>query len=72
MDRLACKTITGAYPIHVLLSHHEVYAITVALLQISIALGAIAALTRSRLVWYGSVALGATAAVLMALPLFRG
>ncbi|MEO8909820.1 MAG: DUF4337 domain-containing protein [Gemmatimonadaceae bacterium] len=52
----------------VLISHHKVYAITVALLQISIALGAIAALTRSRLVWYGSVALGAVAASLMVVP----
>jgi uncharacterized protein DUF4337 len=56
----------------VLLSHHEIYAAAVALLQIAIALGAIAALTRYRLVWYGSVALGVIAAILLAIPMFRG
>jgi hypothetical protein len=55
----------------VLLSQHEIYAAAVALLQISIALGAIAALTRYRLVWYGSVALGVVAAILLAIPIFR-
>jgi hypothetical protein len=55
----------------VLLSQHEIYAAAVALLQIAIALGAIAALTRYRLVWFGSVALGVIAAVLLAIPIFR-
>jgi len=50
-----------------LLSQHESYAASVALLQIAIALGAIAALTRYRVVWYGSVGLGVVAAVLLAL-----
>ena len=50
-----------------LLSRHESYAAAVALLQIAIALGAIAALTRYRVVWYGSVGLGAVAIVLLAL-----
>jgi hypothetical protein len=54
-----------------LLRQHEVYAAAVALLQIAIALGAIGALTRYRLVWYGSVALGAFAAVLLVLPLLH-
>lgn len=53
----------------VLLSQHHVYAAAVALLQISIALGAIAALTGSRLVWFGSMGLGLVAAVLLAVPL---
>jgi hypothetical protein len=55
----------------VLLSQHEIYAAAVALLQIAIALGAIAALTRYRLVWYGSVTLGVVAAILLAIPVFR-
>jgi hypothetical protein len=55
----------------VLLSQHQVYAAAVALLQISIALGAIAALTGSRLVWFGSVGLGVVAAILLAVPMLR-
>jgi hypothetical protein len=56
----------------VLLSQHHIYAAAVALLQISIALGAIAALTGSRLVWFGSVGLGVVSAVLLAIPMARG
>jgi hypothetical protein len=56
----------------VLLSQHHIYAAAVALLQISIALGAIAALTGSRFVWFGSVGLGAVAAILLAIPIVRG
>ena len=56
----------------VLLSQHHIYAAAVALLQISIALGAIAALTGSRLVWFGSVGLGVVAAILLAIPMIRG
>lgn len=41
-----------------LMHRHEFYAGSVALLQVSIALGAVAALTRSRAVWIGSSALG--------------
>ena len=55
----------------VLLSQHEIYAAAVALLQIAIALGAIAALTRYRLVWYGSVGLGIVAAILLMIPILR-
>ena len=55
-----------------LLSQHEIFAAAVALLQISIALGAIAALTDSRFVWFGSMGLGAVAAVLLLIPLVRG
>ena len=56
----------------VLLSQHHVYAAAVALLQISIALGAIAALTGSRFVWFGSIGLGLVAAILLAIPVLRG
>ncbi|MDQ6769968.1 MAG: DUF4337 domain-containing protein [Gemmatimonadota bacterium] len=56
----------------VLLSQHHFYAAAVALLQISIALGAIAALTGSRLVWFGSMGLGIVAAVFLVIPIFRG
>ena len=56
----------------VLLSQHQIYAVAVALLQISIALGAIAALTASRLVWFGSVGLGTVGAILLVVPVLRG
>lgn len=41
-----------------LIHHHHLYAYAVAMLQVSIALGAVAALTRKRFVWWGSSALG--------------
>jgi len=43
---------------HLLHAHHR-FASAVALFQVAIALGAVAALTRSRLVWLGSLAVGA-------------
>jgi uncharacterized protein DUF4337 len=48
---------------HLLHSHHH-YADAVALFQVSIALGAVAALSRSRAVWYGSMVVGAGGIVL--------
>ena len=42
---------------HLLHQHHG-FANTVALFQVSIALGAVAALTRNRLVWLGSIGVG--------------
>jgi non-ribosomal peptide synthetase component F len=48
-----------------LLHHHHLFANAVALFQVSIALGALAALTRSRAVWWGSMVLG-----LSGIPLF--
>lgn len=42
---------------HLLHSHHR-FANAVALFQVAIALGAVAALTRSKLTWLGSLALG--------------
>ncbi|MBS3652397.1 DUF4337 domain-containing protein [Pseudaminobacter sp. 19-2017] len=41
-----------------LIHRHHFFAYTVALLQVAIALGAVAALTRKRLAWLGSAALG--------------
>jgi len=41
-----------------LLHRHHGFANTVALFQVSIALGAVAALTRNRLVWLGSMGVG--------------
>jgi hypothetical protein len=41
-----------------LLQKHHRFADSVALLQVAIALGAIAALTRTRLVWFGSLLIG--------------
>lgn len=55
-----------------LLRQHEWFAASVALLQISIALGAIAALTRSRSTWLASVLAGAVAIAVMAIPVVQG
>jgi hypothetical protein len=52
-----------------LLHHHHRFAVAVALFQVSIALGAVAALTRSRLVWLGSLAVGVSGIVALALGL---
>jgi Domain of unknown function (DUF4337) len=54
-----------------LLHHHHGYANAVALFQVSIALGAVAALTKNRPVWFGSLLLGAAATVLFAVTLLR-
>jgi hypothetical protein len=53
---------------HLLHAHHR-YADAVALFQVSIALGAVAALSRSHLVWYGSMATGALGIALFAITL---
>ena len=50
-----------------LLHRHHGFANSVALFQVSIALGAVSALTRSRLVWFGSMALGAVGIAMFAL-----
>jgi hypothetical protein len=52
-----------------LLHHHHGFADAVAVFQVAIALGAVAALTRSRPVWLGSLLLGAGGTVLFALTL---
>jgi hypothetical protein len=54
-----------------LMHRHHAFANAVALIQVAIALGAVAALTRIRLVWYGSVLLGAGGLVMFLLPLLR-
>src|SRR6266536_893634 len=54
-----------------LLHHHHGFANTVALFQVAIALGAVAALTKSRPVWAGSLLLGAAAKVLFAVTLLK-
>lgn len=51
-----------------LLGEHEWFAASVALFQIAIALGAIAALTRSRLTWMGSVLAGSGGIIVMVIP----
>jgi Domain of unknown function (DUF4337) len=51
---------------HLLHMHHK-YALAVALFQVAIALGAVAALTRLRLVWAASVLLGVGGLVSLAL-----
>ncbi|MDQ2979495.1 MAG: DUF4337 domain-containing protein [Acidobacteriota bacterium] len=52
-----------------LLHRHHGFANAVALFQVSIALGAVAALTKNRPVWFGSLLLGAAATVLFGLTL---
>jgi hypothetical protein len=47
-----------------LLHHHHLFAESVALLQVAIALGAVAALTRRRPAWWASLVLGAVGTVL--------
>lgn len=54
-----------------LLHQHHGFANAVAVFQVAIALGAVAALTRNRLIWYGSLALGAAGAILFFLTLLR-
>jgi len=49
-----------------LLHRHHLFADSVALLQVSIALGAVAALTRNRLAWFASMAVGLAGVVLAA------
>ena len=53
-----------------LMHHHHFFAQSVALLQVSIALGAVAALTRKRLVWVGSTLLGLLGVGVFAWALF--
>jgi len=55
---------------HLLHSHHG-FANAVAIFQVAIALGAVAALTRNRAVWLGSLALGVGGLVLLATTILR-
>ncbi len=52
---------------HLMHKHHG-FADAVALFQVSIALGAVAALTRSQAVWYGSLATGVAGIVFFVMP----
>jgi hypothetical protein len=54
-----------------LLHRHHGFANTVALMQVSIALGAVAALTRTKSVWFGSLLVGAAGVALFLLALAR-
>ena len=53
-----------------LLHHHHGFAHAVAVFQVAIALGAVAALTKSRPVWLGSLLLGAGGIALLGAALF--
>jgi hypothetical protein len=53
-----------------LLHHHHRFAESVAFLQVGIALGAVAALTKSRAAWWGSLLLGLIGAGMFAYGLF--
>ena len=54
-----------------LLHRHHGFANTVAIFQVAIALGAVAALTRNRLLWLGSLALGLAGAAFFAVTLLK-
>ena len=54
-----------------LLARHHVFANAVALFQVAIALGAVAALTRARPVWWGSLVAGAGAIALFGAQFLR-
>jgi hypothetical protein len=55
---------------HLLHQHHG-FANAVALFQVSIALGAVAALTRSRMVWLGSLFAGGAGVIFFAWPMIH-
>ena len=55
----------------ILLERHHKFAIAVAFFQIAIALGAVAALTRLRVVWGGSILLGLAGLALSAIEWLR-
>jgi len=54
-----------------LLARHRLFAAAVALFQVAIALGAVAALTRLRLVWFSSLGLGLVGLVLFVMAYLR-
>lgn len=54
-----------------LLHHHHLFADSVALFQVAIALGAIAALTRNRWIWFASLIPGIIGAVLFFVTVLR-
>jgi len=54
-----------------LLHRHHGFANSVAVFQVAIALGAVAALTRNRLIWFGSLLLGMIGAAFFGVTLLR-
>ena len=54
-----------------LLHRHHGFANGVAIFQVAIALGAVAALTRNRLIWFGSLLLGMIGAAFLGVTLLR-
>jgi hypothetical protein len=56
---------------HLMHLHHR-YAYAVALFQVAIALGAVAALTRAKLVWFASMAVGVVGIALFGVAIFGG
>jgi hypothetical protein len=55
-----------------LLEKHHRFAAAVAFFQVAIALGAVAALARARLVWFASLVLGSAGIILFAIPFVAG
>ena len=54
---------------HLLQLHHK-FAYSLTILQVAIALGAVAALTRNRIMWYGSLLVGIAATILFGITIF--
>lgn len=68
-DKERERDLKSAEADHLMHLHHR-FADSVALFQVAIALGAVAALTRVRLVWYGSMAVGICGAALFLMTIF--
>jgi hypothetical protein len=60
-----------SYEADVLMRHHHGYARSVTLFQVGIALGAVAALTRMRGVWYASLVTGLIGVALFVMAYYR-
>ena len=67
-DRERDRDLKSAEADHLMHQHHR-FADSVALFQVAIALGAVAALTRVRMVWFGSMVVGVCGTALFFLTL---
>ena len=69
-DKERERDLKSAEADHLMHLHH-LFADSVALFQVAIALGAVAALTRVRSIWYGSMIVGVAAVGLLVMTLVR-
>jgi uncharacterized protein DUF4337 len=70
LQKQRARDLTSAEADHLLHQHHR-FADSVALLQVAIALGAVAALAHARLIWLTSMTVGVAGAALFLLALFQ-